>query len=85
VPEGNWKCRAPGGATTVFSMGRKNTQSSITTDKLKDVIELHQENLKAAMPQKADAPKLGPTQVKPAELDQDAGGGYNDIRAFPQG
>jgi hypothetical protein len=85
VPEGNWKCRALGGAAIVLSMDRKNTQNSITTDKLKDVINLHQENLKAAMPQKAGAPKLGPTQAKPAELDQDAGGGYNDNRTFPQG
>lgn len=68
-----------------MAMGRKNTQSTITADKLKDVIALHQANLNAAMPKPGGAPQLAPTEAKPAELDQDAGGGYNSNRTFPQG
>jgi hypothetical protein len=65
-------------------MDRKTKQGPITADSLKDVISLHKANLSAAMPQPGGVPQLAPSKAKPAELDQDAGGGYNSNRTFPQ-
>jgi hypothetical protein len=65
-------------------MDCKTKQGSITADSLKDVISLHKDNLSAAMPQPGGAPQLAPSKAKPAELDQDAGGGYSSNRTFPQ-
>jgi hypothetical protein len=71
--------------SNVLLMDCKITKGPITADKLKDVIALHQANLNAAMPQTGGAPQLAPSKAKPAELDQDAGGGYNSNRTSPQG
>jgi hypothetical protein len=64
-------------------MSRKQ-QNPITTDKLKDVIALHQANLAASMPKPAVPPTFSPVPSKAAELDQDPGGAYNPNGSFPQ-
>jgi hypothetical protein len=64
-------------------MSRKK-QNPITSDKLKDVIATYSLNLSASMPKPAVCPTVMPGPLKPAELDQDAGGGYNANRTFPQ-
>lgn len=62
----------------------REKQNPITSDKLKEVLALHEANLAAIMPKPAGAPVISPSVLKPAELDQDAGGGYNADRTFPQ-
>ncbi|MFZ0594444.1 MAG: hypothetical protein WAM39_28575 [Bryobacteraceae bacterium] len=68
-------------------MSRKK-QNPITSDRLKDVIATYKSNLKsnlsATMPKPAAPPTLLPGPVEPAELDQDAGSGYNTDGTFPQ-
>jgi hypothetical protein len=64
-------------------MSRKK-QNPITSDKLKDLIATYKANLSAAMPKPAGSPTLLPGPVEPAELDQDAGSGYNPDHTFPQ-
>lgn len=51
----------------------RDKQNPITSARLKQVIALHKANLAAIMP-----------KPKPAELAQDAGGGYNANGTFPQ-
>jgi hypothetical protein len=62
----------------------RDKQNPITSEKLKDIVALHKANVAAIMPKPAGAPVITSGSVKPAELDQDAGGGYNANRAFPQ-
>ena len=62
----------------------RDIKNPITSDKLKEVVALHKANLAAIMPKPAGAPVLAPGTVKPAELDQDAGGRYNANGTFPQ-
>jgi hypothetical protein len=62
----------------------RDTKKSITSDKLREVVALHKANLAAIMPKPAGAPVLARRPVKPAELDQEAGGGYNATGTFPQ-
>jgi hypothetical protein len=58
-------------------MGHKKTESQKTVQPLIDeVTELQQPNKPAAPPQE------GP--LKPAELDQDPGGGFNRDHTYPQ-
>jgi hypothetical protein len=63
---------------------KRNKQSAITSCLLKDVVALHEANLQASMPKPAGPPSLDPSPGKPAELDQDAGGGFNATHTFPQ-
>jgi hypothetical protein len=65
-------------------MTSKNRQNSVTANKLKEVMELHQANLQATMPKPAGPPKLGSTKAGKAEFDQDPGAGYNPDHTFPQ-
>lgn len=61
----------------------RNAKHTIAASKLKDVAARHKANLAAVMPkQKRDS--VAPGKLKPAELDQDSGGGYNANRTFPQ-
>jgi len=62
----------------------RDTKKSITSSKLKEVVALHKANLAAIMPKPAGVPVRARRPVKPAELDQDAGGGYNVNGTFPQ-
>jgi hypothetical protein len=62
----------------------RDIKNPITSDKLKETIALHKANLSAIMPKPAGAPVLDPRAPKPAEPDQDAGGGYNANGTFPQ-
>ncbi|HEX6547071.1 MAG TPA: hypothetical protein VF023_12235 [Bryobacteraceae bacterium] len=62
----------------------RQKQNPITFGALKDVIATYSLNLSATMPKPADPPQVTPGPIAPAELDQDAGGGYNTDHTFPQ-
>ena len=57
---------------------KKGTEASVATPILQDVIERHKSN------SKLQNPTLTETPCEPADLYQDAGGGYNTNFTFPQ-
>ena len=66
-------------------MNKKGKQSGFVTQPvLQGVIALHQANLEAVMPKPAAPPSLAPSSKTTAELDQDAGGGFNNNHINPQ-
>jgi hypothetical protein len=62
----------------------RSKQNPITSEKLKEVMDIYQANLGKAMPKPAGPPSLSPDPGEAAESDQDAGGGYNSNHVFPQ-
>lgn len=58
----------------------ERSKNPITQPLLKDLVEFHKANSKALSP----APSVGSQVLRPAELDQDSGGGYNADGTLPQ-
>lgn len=80
--EDRWGLRGLVTRVTVPAMKKQDTpqDGSITTSLLKELMDLHQSNSKAACLDLA----IKSRRPQPAELDQDSGGGYNPDGTFPQ-